>query len=108
MASRRSRVRTPDNPGAEAAFGVEARPIRLDEPKARSWGKLLLEGGPTRPAPPLDLLPVIHASALQIFVVELEPERLDQVEIGSCGGAEAGYVSCVRRDFRFEQDDVHW
>ena len=40
----------------------------------------LLESRPVRPAMPLDLLPVIHAGALELRVVQLEPERLDQVQ----------------------------
>ena len=56
---------------------------------------------------PLDLLPVIHARTFQLRVVELESERLDEMQLRLRGRAEPRDVAGVRRDFRFNQDDVH-
>jgi hypothetical protein len=53
------------------------------------------------------MLPIIHASAFELGVVELETEWFDQMQRGVGRGAETGDISGVRRDFRFEQDDVH-
>ena len=56
---------------------------------------------------PLDVLPVIHARALELRVVELEAERLDQMQRRLGGRAKPRHIARVRRDFRFNQDDVH-
>ena len=56
---------------------------------------------------PLDVLPVIHARALELRVVEFEAERLDQVQRRARGRAQPRHVARVRRDFGFDQDDVH-
>ena len=62
---------------------------------------------PVRPAMPRHLLPVIHPGAFELRVVQLETERLDQVERGARGGAQPGDVAGVRRDLGFNEDDVH-
>ena len=53
------------------------------------------------------MLPVIHARALELRVVELEAERLDQVQRRLRRRAQPRHVARVRRDFRFNQNDVH-
>jgi hypothetical protein len=40
-------------------------------------------------------------------VIQFEPERLDQVQRRSRGGAESGDIAGIWRYFGFEQDDVH-
>ena len=53
------------------------------------------------------MLPVIHPGAFQGAVVQLEPERLDQVQpCGAGGGAKTGDIARVRRDLGLDQDDV--
>jgi hypothetical protein len=53
------------------------------------------------------MLPVIHAGAFKLGVVEPEPEGFDQMKGGLRGGAEAGDVAGVRGNFGFDQDNVH-
>ena len=93
--------------GLVGDFGVVSGTVGLDEPEAGGGGKGLAEGGPVGPAVPGDLLPVVHAGAFELAVVELEAEGFDEMEGGVGGGAEAGDVAGVGRDFGFEEDDVH-
>jgi hypothetical protein len=51
---------------------------------------------------PLHQFPIVEASPLQGFIVQVESKRLDQMQRGSGGGAEARHVAGVRRDFRFD------
>ena len=53
------------------------------------------------------MLPIVHARALELGVVEFEAEWLNEVERGMGGGAEAGDIAGVWRNFGFEQDDMH-
>lgn len=92
---------------SEGGFGVALRAIGFDEPEGAGWWKLRLEVGPVFVAMPGDVLPVIHAGAFELTVVELEAEGFDQVKSCAGGGAEAGDIAGVGRDFWFEQDDVH-
>jgi uncharacterized protein (DUF2461 family) len=57
---------------------------------------------------PLHLPPVIHAGAFQLRVVQLEAERLNEMQHGFRGRAQPRHVARVRRDFRFNQDDIHF
>jgi len=50
---------------------------RFDEPEAAAGWQLGHECCPIRPAAPLDVLPVIHAGALELGVVQFESEGLD-------------------------------
>jgi len=43
----------------------------------------------------------------ELRVVELETERLDEVQHRFCGRAQPRHVAGVRRDFRFNQNYVH-
>src|SRR5437764_14418121 len=56
---------------------------------------------------PLDLPPVIHPRAFELLAVEFEAERFNEVQLRPRRRAEARHVACVRRNFRFNQDDVH-
>ena len=57
---------------------------------------------------PFDVLPVIHAGALELRVVQLEAERLDEMQHGFRGRAQPRHVARVRRNFRFNEDNVHF
>ena len=82
--------------------------MRFDKPEARAARELILKGGPVRPAMPGDVLPVIHARAFELGIVEAEAQWFDQMQRRLRRGAEARDVAGVRRNFGFEQDDVHW
>jgi hypothetical protein len=56
---------------------------------------------------PLNVLPVIHPGALKLHIVQLETERLYQVQRAVCGGAKPRHIARVGWYFRFNQDDVH-
>ena len=95
-----------DIAGGEPSRVVGAGRALLDEPDAGVGGKMLEEGGPVGPAPPLEVLPVVHAGAAELAVVEIEAKGLDEVKGGLGGGAEAGDAAGVGGDFRLEEDDV--
>src|SRR5438093_3423281 len=84
-----------------------ARAVRFDEPEPRTARQLFAERRPARPAMPLDMLPVIHSGALELAVVELETQWFDQVQRRLRRRAKPRHVACVRRNFRFNQNDVH-
>ena len=44
----------------------------------------------------------------QVLVVKGKAEFADKVQCCARGGTESGYVPGVRRDFRFDQDDMEW
>jgi hypothetical protein len=72
-----------------SATSVVARSAGFDEPESCGAGKLLLKHSPACPALPFDMLPVIHAGAFELFVIEFESKRLDQMEAGPGRRAEA-------------------
>jgi hypothetical protein len=43
----------------------------------------------------------------KLTIVQFEPEWLDQVQDGARRRADARNIARVRRDFRFNQDNVH-
>ena len=45
--------------------------------------------------------------AFELRVVELEAEWFDEVQHRFCGRAQPRHVAGVRRDFRFDQYNVH-
>ena len=57
---------------------------------------------------PFDVLPVVHAGAFELRVIKLEAERLDEVQHRFRGRAQPRHVAGVRRDFRFNQNNVHF
>src|SRR5205823_7424939 len=59
------------------------------------------------PAIPLDLRPIIHPGSFEVLVIQFEAERFDEMECRVRGRTQARHVACVRRDFRFNQDQVH-
>src|SRR6185369_7615552 len=81
--------------------------LGFHKPKSRRIRQSFLKLRPPWPALPLDLAPIIHPGSLQFPVVELEPQRLDQVKPRPRGGAEPGDVAGVRRNFRFDENDLH-
>ena len=87
-------------------FVVTLRAIGFDKPQPRAGCKFVCKRGPVRPAMPLDLLPVIHARAFELRVVQLEAERLNEVQRRPRSRAEPRDVARVRRDFRFDENDV--
>ena len=93
--------------GSESGVSVSAGAVGFDEPEAGGRGKLLFEVGPVFPAMPGEVLPVVHARAFQLFVVELKSEGLDEVQGSVSGGTEPGDVAGVRRNLGLEKDDVH-
>ena len=93
--------------GAVLGVGVEFGAVGFDEPEAGVGGEALREVGPIFPAVPGELLPVIHAGAFELGIVQFEAEGFDEVEDGLGGGAEAGDVAGVGGDFGFEEDEVH-
>ena len=88
-------------------LAVILRAVGFDEPQPRGGRKFFRERRPVLPAMPLDLLPVIHARALELRIVQLETERLDEVQNGFRGRAQSRHVARVRRNFLFNQNDVH-
>ena len=56
---------------------------------------------------PLHLLPVIHARPLELRIIQLETERLDQMQHRPRGRAQPRHIARVRRDFRFNENDIH-
>ena len=55
---------------------------------------------------PVEMLPVIHPSPLQIAIIEQEPERSHQPQLGADSNAAASDVPGVLRDIGLIQDDV--
>ena len=55
---------------------------------------------------PFDVPPVIHARAFELRIVQLETERLDQMQPALCRQAKSGDVSGIRRNFWFNQHHV--
>jgi hypothetical protein len=53
------------------------------------------------------MLPVIHAGALELRVIEFETEWLDEMQRRFRRRAKPRHVARVRRDFRFNQDNLH-
>ncbi len=94
--------------GGVLDFGVVFGPCGFDEPKPSPSALGCVKGLPVVPSMPRNLLPIIHSSALQAFVVHLESERFDEVKRGFCRRAESGDIPSVGRNFGFDQDDAHW
>ena len=84
------RGRKPDNRPAKISprckfFG----PSDSTNHSRASAGSFSANACPVFPAMPFDLLPVIHAGAFELRVVQLEAERLDQMQHGFRGRAQA-------------------
>ena len=62
---------------------------------------------PRRVHAEIDEFPVVEAGALQMFVVDLEAKRFDQMKRREGGRAKPSDAAGVRRNFRFVQNDVH-
>ena len=88
-------------------FGVVFGPCGFDKPKPSPSAVGCAKGLPVVPSMPRNLLPIIHSSALQAFVVHLESEWFDEVKRGFRRRAESGDISGVGRNFGLNQDDVH-
>ena len=54
----------------------------------------------------LDGIPVVQARAAKLGVGDGKSEGFDQVEAGAGGGAQAGNVAGVGRDFRADEDHM--
>src|SRR5690242_12630722 len=81
---------------------VKPRSIGLDEPLARGIRQPVLKSLPTRPATPVNLLPIVHARPLELHVVQLKTQWLNQVKGRFRRGAQPCDVSCVGRDLRLQ------
>jgi len=46
--------------------------------------------------------PIIQSSSLEVLVVNLEPQRFDQVKRRQSRGTQSGNAPGIRRDFRLE------
>ena len=66
----------------------------------------LVEDRKAVPDVDIDILPIIEASAADLFVIEGEPEGTDEVERRSGGEAEAAGGPGIVRDLRGEEDEV--
>ena len=93
--------------GGVLNFGVVFGPCGFDKPKPSPSDVGCAKGLPVVPSMPRNLLPIIHSSALQAFVVHLESKRFDEVKRGFCRRAESGDIPGVGRNFGLNQDDVH-
>ena len=51
-------------------------------------------------------MPVIESRALELFVVDGEAHRLDDMQARAGGGAGAGDIARILRDFRFNQNEI--
>lgn len=56
--------------------------------------------------PDLAIFMIIQSGAAQAFVVQLESQRFDQVQLAATVGAQADNVAGVRRNFRLIEYDV--
>ncbi|MNT14385.1 hypothetical protein D3C72_1493870 [compost metagenome] len=52
------------------------------------------------------ILVVVEAGAAQTFVVQLEAQRLDQMQVAAAVGAEPDNVAGIRWNFRLKEDHV--
>lgn len=87
--------------------GVEARGGGGIEPAAGGGGgQCGFAGGPRGVEVEGDGVPVIEAGAAEVAVIEGEAEGLDEVEVGSGGGAEAGDVAGIGGNFGIKEDDM--
>lgn len=93
--------------GTESDVGIAFGSVGFDEPQDLVRRKLRFERSPIFPSVPGNVLPIVHAGAFELRVVQLEAEGFDQVQGGASGRAEPGDISSVGRNFRFKQDDVH-
>ena len=55
----------------------------------------------------VDERPVVEARALQVPVVEQEPQRLDEMESQAGGGRQARYAAGVVRNLGMDKDQLH-
>ena len=55
----------------------------------------------------VDERPVVEARALQMPVVEQEPQRLDEMESQAGSGRQARRTAGVVRDFGMDEDQLH-
>ena len=95
-----------DVAGGKRGVVIGARGSLLDEPRSAARAQVSDKGVPVGPSMPGDVLPVVHAGAAELAVVEVEPEGLDEVQRGAGGGAESGDVAGVGRDLGLEKDDL--
>src|SRR5206468_10996844 len=66
---------TPENQvvfGCESRLGIESGSVGFHEPKPHARRQGLVKCSPIGPALPLHVLPVVHAGALELVIVELE------------------------------------
>ena len=59
--------------------------------------RMALQGG---------ILVVVEAGPAQAFVIHLEAQRFDQMQVAATVGAQPDNVAGIRRNFWLEKDDV--
>ena len=64
------------------------------------------EGLPVGVMTDVEFVPVVHAGTAELGVVDLEAQRMHQVQDAARHGAHAPDVAGVRRDLRAEQDEM--
>ena len=85
---------------------VVARPAARRQREPARGGDRVQEGLEVRMLMHLCELPVVQAGTAQTLVLEVETERVDQVQGAAGIGAQAYDVAGVGRDFRLVEDDV--
>lgn len=85
-------------------FGVRRFGVSAQAKNAATGDRL--EIGETGVTMELDGVPVVEAGAAEGALINAEAERANQVQGAIRGGAQAGDVAGVGRDFRFVKRDV--
>ena len=92
---------------AGAVFDVRVGPGTAGAVEEKAGGSERVEAGLPRGMDLyLDGIPIVEAGAAELGVGDLKAQRLDQMEAGAGGGAQAGDVAGVGRDFGMDEDDV--
>ncbi len=92
---------------SEFGLGVPTWSSLFNEPESAASREVILELVPSGPSSPGDEFPIIHASPSKSFVIDLKPQRLDEMEGGTGGRAQTGDVARIGGDFGFDEDDIH-
>ena len=83
-----------------------ARRLGGEEPESIRAAGRSEESLPVIVVADVEFVPVIHARATQLGVVDLETQRVDEMEHATRHSAHAAHVAGIRRDLRAEQDEV--
>ena len=91
-----------------AVVDIPEGPLRLRAEKNRipEGRQLRFEVGPTAPYPRFDMLPIVEPGALDLTLVEREPQRLDQMKLRSRREARPPGVAGIPVNLGMDQDYV--